>query len=112
MNAEILKGDPPGGIIVLRFPSEDVIRAFVNDPEQQPLKKIRLQTTANASAVVVPEFSMPGTYTEQNSHSCLCRHAGSTLPHRFQSESAQRATMSDRPAKTAKPATRGMIVPL
>ncbi len=60
LNAEALQGNPPGGVIVVRFPSEEAIRTFVDDPEYQPIKKIRLETTTNASAILVPEFEMPG----------------------------------------------------
>ena len=58
LQAEVLQGKPPGGIAVVRFPSDEAVRAFVNDPEYQPLKKIRLEVTTNSSAVLVPEFKM------------------------------------------------------
>ncbi|MDX1415799.1 MAG: DUF1330 domain-containing protein [Candidatus Promineifilaceae bacterium] len=61
LQAEVLHGDPPQGIIIVRFPSADVVREFVNDPEYAPLKQIRLQTTTDSSAVMVPGFTMPGT---------------------------------------------------
>lgn len=60
LDAEALDGNPPGAIVVLRFPSEDAVRAFANDPEYQPLKKIRLEVTTDSSAALVPEFQMPG----------------------------------------------------
>ncbi len=60
LNVEVLDGNPPGAIVVLRFPSEDAVRAFANDPEYQPLKKIRLEVTTDSSAVLLPEFQMPG----------------------------------------------------
>ena len=60
LQAEALQGKPPGAIAIVRFPSEDAVRAFVNDPDYQPLKKIRLEITTNASALLVPEFKMPG----------------------------------------------------
>ena len=60
LSAEVLQGDPPGAIIIVRFPSEEAVRTFVSDPEYQPLKTIRLAVTTNASAVLVPEFKMPG----------------------------------------------------
>lgn len=58
-DAESLQGNPPGGVTIVRFPSEEAARAFVNDPEYQPVKKIRLDLTTDASAVFVPEFKMP-----------------------------------------------------
>lgn len=60
LQAETLQGNPPGAVAIVRFPSEEAVRAFVNDPEYLPLKKIRLETTTNSSAVLVPEFKMPG----------------------------------------------------
>ena len=58
--AEALHGDPPKAMTILRFPSEEAVRAFAVDPEYQPLKKIRLEVTTDSSAVMVPEFKMPG----------------------------------------------------
>ncbi len=60
-SAEPLQGDPPGAVTVVRFPSEEAVRAFVNDPEYQPLEKIRLEITTDSSAVLVPEFKKPGS---------------------------------------------------
>jgi uncharacterized protein (DUF1330 family) len=45
--------------VVLRFPSEEAVRGFVNDPEYQPAKKLRIAVTTNANAVLAPEFQMP-----------------------------------------------------
>lgn len=59
--AEVLQGNPPEGIVILRFPSENAVRAFASDPEYQPLKKIRLELTTNSSAVMAPAFKMPGS---------------------------------------------------
>lgn len=60
LEAESLQGDPAKGVVVLRFPSEQAIRNFVNDPDYQPIKKIRMALTTNANAVMAPEFKMPG----------------------------------------------------
>ncbi len=57
--AEPFQGDPPEGVVIVRFPSEEAVRAFVSDPEYQPLKKVRLELTANASAVLAPALEMP-----------------------------------------------------
>ncbi len=59
LDAEPLQGSPEKGIVVLRFPSEEAVRGFVNDPEYQPVKKIRQALTTNANAVLAPEFQMP-----------------------------------------------------
>ena len=58
-DAEPLQGSPAKGVVVLRFPSEEAVRGFVNDPEYQPAKELRIALTTNASAVLAPEFQMP-----------------------------------------------------
>jgi uncharacterized protein (DUF1330 family) len=58
-DAERLQGNPEKGVVVIRFPSEQAVRDFVNDPEYQPVKEIRKALTKNANAVLAPEFHMP-----------------------------------------------------
>ena len=58
-DAEPLQGSPEKGVVVLGFPSEETVRDFVNDPEYQPVKEIRLAVTTNANAVLAPAFQMP-----------------------------------------------------
>jgi uncharacterized protein (DUF1330 family) len=58
-DAEPLQGNPEKGVVVLRFPSEQAVRDFVNDPEYRPVKEIRQALTTNANAVLAPEFQMP-----------------------------------------------------
>ena len=58
-DAEPLQGNPEKGVVVLRFPSEEAVQGFVNDPEYQPAKKLRISITTNANAVLAPEFQMP-----------------------------------------------------
>ena len=60
-DAEVLQGNPEKGVVVLRFPSEEAVRGFVNDPEYQPVKELRLAVTTNGNAVLAPEFKMPGS---------------------------------------------------
>ena len=57
--AEPLQGSPEKGVVVLRFPSEEAVRGFVNDPEYQPVKELRIEVTSNANAVLAPEFQKP-----------------------------------------------------
>jgi uncharacterized protein (DUF1330 family) len=54
-----LQGNPEKGVVVLRFPSEEAVRDFVNDPEYQPAKELRIAVTTNANAVHAPKFQMP-----------------------------------------------------
>ncbi len=58
-DAEPLQGNPEKGVVVIRFPSEQAVRDFMNDPEYQPVKEVRLALTTNANAVLAPEFQMP-----------------------------------------------------
>jgi uncharacterized protein (DUF1330 family) len=53
---EALQGAPADGVVVLRFPSEQDVRDFVNDPDYRSLKELRLRITTNANAVLAPEF--------------------------------------------------------
>ena len=59
MDAKPLQGDPAKGVVVVRFPSEQTLEAFLNDPDYQPIFKVRLSLTKNAHAVMAPEFEMP-----------------------------------------------------
>ena len=53
---EVLQGEPADGVVVLRFPSEQHVRDFVNDPDYRSLKELRLRITTNASAVLATEY--------------------------------------------------------
>ena len=59
-SATPLQGDPAKGVVVLRFPSEQAIKDFLDDPGYQPVKQLRLGITTNANAMMAPEFKMPG----------------------------------------------------
>jgi uncharacterized protein (DUF1330 family) len=56
---EPLQGNPAKGAVGIRFPSEQAIRDFINDPDYKPLKDLRISITTNANAVMAPEFKMP-----------------------------------------------------
>lgn len=60
LEATPLQGNPAKGVVVLRFPSEQAVRDFVDDPDYQPVKKIRMDLTVDANAVMAPAFKMPG----------------------------------------------------
>lgn len=57
--ATALQGDPASGVVVIKFPSEEKIQEWVNDPEYKPVKDLRLSITTNANAVMAPEFKPP-----------------------------------------------------
>ena len=54
--AEALEGEPADGAVILRFPSEQDVRDFLNDPDYRSLKELRFRITTNAAAVLAPEF--------------------------------------------------------
>lgn len=54
-----LQGEPADGAVVLRFPTEQAVHDFVNDPDYRPLKELRLRITTHANAVLAPEFEWP-----------------------------------------------------
>lgn len=58
-DVEPLQGSPAKGAVVLRFPSEQAIRDFIDDPEYQALKELRYSITTDAAAVLAPEFTPP-----------------------------------------------------
>jgi len=49
--------------VVLKFPSAKAHADYYADPDYQPLKKIRAQTTntKNSTLIVAPHFLMPGS---------------------------------------------------
>lgn len=57
-DAEERQGNHEKGTVVLRFPSEESVRDFVNEPELRPAKELRIAATTNANAVFAPEFQM------------------------------------------------------
>ena len=58
-NATPLQGEPAQGVVVLKFPSEQAIQDFLDDPAYKPVKDIRLAITTHASAVMAPAFKPP-----------------------------------------------------
>jgi uncharacterized protein (DUF1330 family) len=57
--SEPAEGEPPNSTVVVRFADTDAVWGFLNDPEYQPLKEIRLSSTSRGQMVVAPEFT-PG----------------------------------------------------
>lgn len=58
--AETAEGEPPNSTIVLRFPDAEAAWGFLNDPDYQPVKEMRLSITSRGQAVIVPEFAPAG----------------------------------------------------
>ncbi len=56
-DAEPAEGEPPNSTVVIRFADADAAWGFLNDPDYQPVKEIRLSTTSRGQMVVAPEFT-------------------------------------------------------
>lgn len=54
--AKALEGEKRSVYVVLRFETEDAALDWYNDPAYAPVKKIRLDSSGNGSAVLVKEF--------------------------------------------------------
>ena len=57
--AQALEGKASGVTVILKFSSQEAALAFYNDPAYQPVKKIRLDTTKNGTALLTREFTPP-----------------------------------------------------
>ena len=58
-DARALEGEKRSVYVVLRFDSEETAETFYNDPEYEPVRKIRLDSTANGSIVLTSQFIPP-----------------------------------------------------
>ncbi len=58
--AKPAEGEPPNSTVVIRFPDAEAAWGFLNDPDYQPVRKIRLSVTSRGWAVVAPEFTPAG----------------------------------------------------
>ena len=59
-DAEPAEGEPPNSTVVIRFADAAAARAFLDDPDYQPVKDIRLSVTSRGQMVVAPEFRPAG----------------------------------------------------
>jgi uncharacterized protein (DUF1330 family) len=57
--AKALEGQSRGVNVVLEFESEEAAMGFYNDPEYGPVKKVRLDSTENGTAILAKQFVMP-----------------------------------------------------
>jgi uncharacterized protein (DUF1330 family) len=55
----VLEGDPRGVVVVLRFDSEETALKWYNDPAYEPVRKIRLDSTARGFLSLAKEFVPP-----------------------------------------------------
>jgi uncharacterized protein (DUF1330 family) len=59
-DAEPAEGEPPNSTVVIRFADAEATWRFLNDPDYQPVKEIRLSTTSRVQMVVAPELTPAG----------------------------------------------------
>jgi len=45
--------------VVIKFPTEEALQGFYNDPDYLPFKELRLRTTANSTLLTAKEFWFP-----------------------------------------------------
>ncbi len=57
--ARVLEGAARGNNVILRFDSEEAAMGWYNDPAYVAAKKIRLDSTANGSTILVKQFVPP-----------------------------------------------------
>jgi uncharacterized protein (DUF1330 family) len=60
IDAEPAEGDPPNSTVVVRFADTDAVWGFLNDPDYQSVKEIRLGATSRGQMVVASEITAPG----------------------------------------------------
>jgi uncharacterized protein (DUF1330 family) len=58
-DAEPAEGDPPNSTVVIRFADTDAVWGFLNDPDYQPVREIRLSATSRGQMVVASEITSP-----------------------------------------------------
>ena len=57
--AKAIEGEKRGAYVVLRFESEEAAMNWYNDPDYEPIKKIRFDSTVNGTMVLSHQFEMP-----------------------------------------------------
>lgn len=60
-DAKALEGEKRSNYVVLRFESEAAALTWYNDPEYEPVKKIRLDSSANSNLVLAKQFVPPSS---------------------------------------------------
>jgi uncharacterized protein (DUF1330 family) len=57
--SQVMEGDKRNVVVVLKFENEDKAKAWYNDPDYEPLKKLRLSVSDNSSAFLTKQFVPP-----------------------------------------------------
>jgi uncharacterized protein (DUF1330 family) len=56
VEAKTLEGESRGANVVVRFETEEAAMNWYNDPDYQPVKKIRTDSTENATLALAKQF--------------------------------------------------------
>lgn len=59
-DAQALEGRKKTVDVILRFPSQEAALGWYNDPDYEPVRKIRLDSCENNNMVLAAEFVPPG----------------------------------------------------
>jgi uncharacterized protein (DUF1330 family) len=57
--ARSLEGECRQVNVVIRFPTEEALQAFYDDPDYRPFKDLRVRTTANSTVLAAKAFVLP-----------------------------------------------------
>lgn len=58
MEPEIVQGNPPNSVAIIKFPSKQAAQDFLNDPDYQAVKEIQSTLTTGSNAVIAAEFDI------------------------------------------------------
>lgn len=58
-STEAIQGNPEKCAVVIKYPSKDSAKDFLNDKDYQEVKNIRLDATSNSNIVLADQFILP-----------------------------------------------------
>ena len=58
-DAQVLEGEKRSVYVIVQFPSEPAALAWYNDPDYEPVKKIRFASCENSNLVLAKQFVPP-----------------------------------------------------
>lgn len=59
VDAQLLEGEKRSTYVVLKFESEEAALGWYNDPAYEPVRKLRLDSSANGNMVLAKQFVPP-----------------------------------------------------
>ena len=60
-DARLFEGEKRSAYVVLRFDTEEAALGWYNDPDYEPVRKIRLDSSDNGNAVLAKQFEPPSS---------------------------------------------------